>query len=838
MRSLLWRTIGLVAALGLALTCGVRPSSQAPSLAQVRDRQLFDFDWRFRPGDVTGGELPVTDDAAWEHVDLPHDFMIEGKGQAIVVPGGRGGRGGANLPTTPEGPFDPQSPGGSANGYLNGGIGWYRKSFTLPAGAMGRRIFLEFEGVYMNAEVWLNGHSLGRRPYGYSTFVHDLTPHLAAGGAPNVVAVKVVVHQPSTRWYSGAGIYRHAWLTIADPVHVAQWGTYVTTPEIQPDRARVHVRTDVENQSEAASPSVTLTTIVRDASGEIVGESERTQAIGAGGRARFEGDIPVTRPRLWSLADPYLYVVENLVKLNGRVVDVDRAPFGIRTVQFTEGGVLLNGTRIPIQGVCLHHDLGPLGAAAFDRAIERQLEIMKALGVNAIRTSHNPPAPAVLDFADRMGFLVMDEVFDEWRQNKTRFGYGQFFDEWSERDTRDFVRRDRNHPSVILWSIGNEIPEQRNAETGQTMATRLAGFCRDEDPSRPVSAGMNNPTQALETGYAKPLDLFGVNYNLQVYDRVRSIGHAYASETSSNYSSRDQYNLVLRDGRVEIVNQLDNHSTAYDLDFPRWGNTAETQFQALRRAPWMAGEFVWTGFDYIGEPTPFNWPNRSSSFGIVDLVGFPKDRFYLYQSQWRPEKMVHLLPHWTWPDEFRGKTTPVWAYTNARSVELFLNGRSLGVRDWSGVTALHLSWQVPYEPGTLRAVARDGTRDVAEDAVETTTAASRLELKTDRATIRSDGQDLAFVTVRIVDAQGRLSRVDGDHLVSFDLSGPGSIAGVDNGDPKNHEPFKGATTAAAQHRAFNGLALVVLKASRTPGALVLRARAEGLQPAEVRIQTR
>jgi beta-galactosidase len=690
----------------------------------------------------------------------------------------------------------------------------------------------------MNAEVWVNGRGLGRRPYGYATFVHDLTPHLAPSGASNVVAVKVVVHQPSTRWYSGAGIYRHVWLTIADPVHVAQWGTFVTTPEIQPDRARVHVRTDVENQSETAVPSVTLTTIVRDASGRIVGEAESAHPIAAGGRVRFDGDVTVAGPRLWSLADPYLYAVENVVKINGRVVDVDRAPLGIRTVQFTEGGVLLNGTRIPIQGVCLHHDLGPLGAAAFDRAIERQLEIMKSMGVNAIRTSHNPPAPALLDFTDRMGFLVMDELFDEWRQNKTRFGYGQFFDEWSERDTREFVRRDRNHPSVILWSIGNEIPEQRNAETGQAMATRLAGFCREEDPTRPVSAGMNNPTQALETGYARPLDLFGVNYNLQVYQRVRAIGHAYASETSSNYSSRDQYNLMLAGEKVEIVTQLDHHSTAYDLDFPRWGNTAETQFQALRRAPWMAGEFVWTGFDYIGEPTPFNWPNRSSSFGIVDLVGFPKDRFYLYQSRWRPEKMVHLLPHWTWPDEFRGKPIPVWAYTNASSVELFLNGRSLGVRDWSGVSALHLAWQVPYEPGTLRAVARDGTRVVAEETVETTTVASRLELAVDRATIRSDGQDLAFVTVRIVDARGRLSRVDGDHLVSFDLDGPGSIAGVDNGDPTNHEAFKGPTPAAAQHRAFNGLALVVVKSARTPGTIVVRARAEGLKPAEIRIEAK
>jgi beta-galactosidase len=436
-----------------------------------------------------------------------------------------------------------------------------------------------------------------------------------------------------------------------------------------------------------------------------------------------------------------------------------------------------------------------------------------------------------------MGFVVMDEAFDEWKQNKTRFGYGQFFDEWSERDIRDMVRRDRNHPSIVMWSIGNEIPEQRNKEAGEAMASRLAAFVREEDPTRPITAGMNNPNQALETGFAKPLDLFGVNYNLGVYERVKG-SRSYASETSSNYSSRDRYNLVLKDGAVTIEKQLENHTTSYDLDFPRWGNTAERQFQALAAAPWMAGEFVWTGFDYIGEPTPFAWPNRSSSFGIVDLVGFPKDRFYLYQSKWRPEPMVHILPHWNWPAEFKGKEIPVWAYTNADSVELFLNGTSLGTRDWSGVKETHLAWLVPYTPGTLRAVARKGGKVVAEDRVETATAPARIELQVDRASIRADGQDLAFVTVRIVDARGRLSRADGNHLVRFALSGGGSIAGVDNGDPTNHEPFKGPTPDRAQHQAFHGLQLVVIRAPRSAATLTLSAEANGLAPARATIRAR
>jgi len=548
--------------------------------------------------------------------------------------------------------------------------------------------------------------------------------------------------------------------------------------------------------------------------------------------------IPVDRPHRWSIDDPYLYTVVTRVYQRNSLVDEIRTPFGIRTVEFVaEKGLMLNGVHVPMKGVCLHHDLGALGAAAYDRGIERQLQIMKTMGVNAIRTSHNPPAPALLDFADRMGFVVMDEVFDEWKQNKTRFGYGQFFDEWSERDTRDFVRRDRNHPSIVMWSIGNEIPEQGNVQAGEAMATRLAGFVTDEDPTRPITAGMNNPARALDTGFAKPLQLFGVNYNLGIYERVKTF-KSYASETSSNYSSRDEYNLVLKDGQLTIQNQLNNHCTSYDTDFPRWGNTADTQFQAMRKAPWMGGEFVWTGLDYIGEPTPFSWPNRSSSFGIADLAGFPKDRFYLYQSQWRSEPMVHILPHWNWPDEYRGKMIPVWAYTNADSVELFLNGKSLGSRNWNGVNELHLAWQVPYEPGTLRAVATKGGKVVAEKMVETTTAATRIELAPDRNAINADGQDLSFVTVRLVDAKGRLVRADGNHPLRFTLSGGGAIVGVDNGDPTNHEPFKGPTPDRASQKAFHGLALVVIKGGRTAGTLTLTAAADGLTSASTQIRVR
>ena len=814
------------------------PSAVRRSPDSPRKRTLFDFDWRFRAGEVSGGQMAGLDDAAWEPVDLPHDFMILGKGSRETASDGRPpSQRMLRLPSEPEGPFDPRSPGGDANGYLNGGIGWYRKSFTLPSARPDRRVHLEFEGAYMNSEVWVNGQSLGTRPYGYSSFQYDITPYLKPDGVRNVVAVRVHVKQPSSRWYSGAGIYRHVWLTVTDPVRIEQWGTVVRTTNVTDQRADLAVRVDVRNHT-AVGVTARAEVTVRDATGREVAMARAPVVVAQDGRARAEISLAVPTPHRWSVADPYLYAVEATVRVAGRVVDAERVAYGIRTIAFSpDSGFLLNGAQLPLQGVCLHHDLGPLGAAAFDRGIERQLEILKQLGVNAIRTSHNPPAPALLDLADRMGFVVMDEIFDEWRKNKTHFGYGQFFDEWSERDTRDMVRRDRNHPSVVMWSIGNEIEEQSDSANGRAMATRLAGFVRDEDPTRFVTSAMNDPAPAMRTGFAEPLDLFGVNYNLRIYARVHG-KKTYGSETSSDYSSRDQYNLALKDGTPTIVNRLNNHVTSYDVEGPPWGNSAEVQFAAMRGAPWMAGEFVWTGIDYIGEPTPFAWPNRSSSFGIVDLTGVPKDRFYLYQSQWRREPMVHLLPHWNWPAEYAGKPIPGWTYTNADSVELFLNSRSLGVRSWAGVKDFHLAWQVPYEPGALRAVAMRDGRVVAESRVETTSAPARLALSVDRKVVRADGQDLAFVTVRVVDVRGRLVRAGGNNPVRFTLTGGGAIAAVDNGDPTNHEPFVGPRPVAAQHKAFNGLALVVIRAPRAGAIMTLSASADGLAGASVAVRAR
>jgi beta-galactosidase len=768
-------------------------------------------------------------------VDLPHDWSIE------RVPGS------ASL-------FDKQCPSGSGGGFLPGGIGWYRKTFTLPATAHGKRVFVEFEGVYMDSDVWLNSQHLGHHPYGYTSFEYELTPSLKWDG-PNVLAVRASVQQPCSRWYSGAGIYRHVWLSITDPVHVAHWGTYVTTPEISDTAARVKVQTRVVNQSGAAQPVVLQTRIVDD-DGREAAQAETRQQLPADGQKVFEQSLVVAAPHRWSLSDPHRYAAVSEVLVGGKVVDVYRTPFGIRTIEFTkERGFLLNGRHVPLQGVCDHHDQGCLGAAAYDRSIERQVEILKAMGCNAIRTSHNPPAPKLLEACDRLGLVVMDEAFDEWKKNKTTNGYGRFFDAWSERDLRSMLQRDRNHPCVVLWSIGNEIEEQKDRVEGGKQARRLAGICHAEDPTRPVTSACNMPGPAVQTGYADALDVFGINYSIKEYDTWKGQRKLIGSETSSTVSTRGEYNLTLNEGRFVIEPRMATQCTAYDVYRPAWAILAELQLKLMKDDPWMTGEFVWTGFDYIGEPTPFPWPAVSSYFGIVDLCGFPKDRFYLYQSQWSDKPMVHLLPHWSWSG-FEDHGLPVWCYSNAESVELFLNGKSLGqqrmgqgqlqkfvIEDQTDPKSkkrhttevesgwLHLAWDVRYEPGVLKAVARRGGQVVATDEVATAGPPAKLALEVDRRQIAADGQDLAFVTVRVLDAEGHLCP-NADHAVRFGLSGPATLAGVGNGNPISHEDFQ-----ASQRQAFHGLCLAVVKAGRELGTVRLAASAAGLKAAVVEIRT-
>ena len=832
-----------MAALGLLLGClGTVVAAEGP-----RRRTSADFDWKFYRGDAPGADKATFDDAAWRPVDLPHDWSIERVAGSKSL-------------------FDQRCPSGGGGGYLPGGTGWYRKTFSLPADSRGQRVFIEFEGVYMDSNVWLNGQHLDNHPYGYTTFQYDLTPHVK-WGEPNILAVRVNVQQPCSRWFSGAGIYRHVWLTQTAPVHVGHWGTYVTTPQVGKDAATVRVRTHIDNQADQAQ-AVTLRTTLRDAGGTEVAKQEVNATLtpnpsplgrgvgGEGGGHDFDQSLRVASPHRWSLSDPYLYRAVSEVLVGGKVVDTYDTSFGIRTIEFTKDrGFFLNGEHTPIYGVCNHHDQGYLGAAAYDRAVERQLEILKSIGCNAIRTSHNPPAPSLLDACDRLGLVVMDEAFDEWKANHTKFGYGRFYDEWSERDIRSMLRRDRNHPCVVLWSIGNEIIEQGDAVEGPKQAKRLADFCREEDPTRPVTSACNNPGPALKTGFANALDVVGINYGIDWYDSLKDKKTLVASETSSTVSTRGEYNLVVKDGQVVIEPRLNTQCTAYDLYRPGWALQVETQLKKLKDCPWVAGEFVWTGFDYIGEPTPFPWPAASSYFGIIDLCGFLKDRSYLYQSQWTTRPMVHILPHWNWPG-LEGKEIPVWCYSNAEAVELFLNGKSLGekrmadatpkkyviepgrvsrVKNQGAVTVesgwLHLEWLVPYQAGELKAVAKRGGQVVASDVVATAGKPAKLVLRVDREKLTANGQDLAYVRVEIRDAQDRLCP-EADTLVQFDVAGAGRLIAVGNGNPIDHDDYQ-----ASQRRAFHGLCLAILKAGRTPGTIRLTARADQLESATATVPT-
>ena len=785
-------------------------------------RVSLDADWRFMKGEAAGAEQPAFDDASWRALDVPHDWAIEG-------------------------PFD-QALDPQTGALPYAGVGWYRKHFTLSENARGRHLEVLFDGAMNNARVWINGHDVAFRPYGYSSFGADLTPYLAFGRQDNVLAVRLAPEPQSSRWYPGAGLYRHVWLDVTDSIRVARWGTYITTPSVEDAAARVKARTEVANATSAAA-SVTVETAVLGADGaEVVRSPGMPATVQPGASVFVETELTVPNPVRWDLTRPYLYRAVTIVRDASGVRDRYVSPFGIRTLSFDKTtGFALNGRHVKFQGVCLHHDLGALGTAMNRRALERQLQIMKAMGVNAIRTSHNPPAPELLELADTMGFLVMDEAFDMWNMTKVENGHGKYFQEWSERDLRDMIRRDRNHPSIVLWSIGNEILEQ-SSPTGGEIARRLTAICHEEDPTRPTTAGFNQFDGAIKNGLAAAVDVPAFNYQARRYPEVvrdHPEWAFFASETSSAVSTRGVYHLPIEKYEKHPSHQI----TSYDVIAPPWAYIPDFEFAMQAAVPQVMGEFVWTGFDYLGEPTPYygwgqkpdptDWPARSSYFGIVDLAGFPKDRYYLYQSVWTTAPMVHLLPHWNWAGH-EGQPIPVMAYSNADEVELSLNGTSLGRKKVGGepvalpvgksvnsegtfASRYRLRWDVPYRKGTLHAVAYREGKVVAEDTVRTAGAPARIVLTPDRSTIAADGSDLSFVSVRIEDKDGTLCP-DATNQIRFKLSGPGRIAGVDNGDSASLEPFQ------ADHRAvFHGMALVIVRSDRGPGgAIAIEATADGL----------
>jgi len=796
----------------------------ASSLLTAADRRTsFDENWRFSKGDAPGADQPAFDDSSWRKLDLPHDWAIEG-------------------------PFDKQfNPG--TGGLPVFGVAWYRKHFSIPADARRKFYSVEFDGVMSNSQVFLNGHDIGGRPYGYSSFEVDLTPYLNLG-AENVLAVRLNPEVDSSRWYPGAGIYRNVWLVVTGAVHVAHWGTYLTTPNVSDSSATVSLRTEVRNRGKQPA-QVTVETRILDASGRQESTQSGQYSIPAGGTQTVNQSLKVANPQRWDISHPYLYQAVTKVMSDDVALDTYTTPFGIRTIEFKrDKGFLLNGRVLKLRGVCNHHDLGSLGTAVNRRAVERQLQIMQSMGVNAIRTSHNPPSPELLEYCDRLGLLVMDEAFDMWRVPKVKNGYSKYFDQWSEADLRDMIRRDRNHPSIIMWSIGNEIPEQNKPE-GAVIAKSLTAMAHQEDPTRPTTSAFNQWQNAIRNELADAVDIPGFNYSPMEYEHIQKEHPKwviFGSETESCVSSRGVYHLPLKYYEKDPSLQV----SSYDVVAPPWAYCPDVEFDAQDRLQNVLGEFVWTGFDYLGEPTPYgsraDWPSRSSYFGVVDLAGFPKDGYYLYKSRWTTEPFVHLLPHWNWSGH-EGETIPVMAYTNASEVELFLNGKSLGrkkmgvdtveipvgkkVSDTHKFTSKYrLEWDVPYQPGTLRAVAYKDGAQVAVGEVQTAGAPSRIRLIPDRSAIDADGHDLSFITVRVEDKDGNLCPL-ADNMVHFKVEGAGHVEAVDNGNAATTEPFQ-----ADYRKAFNGLALLIVRSEASHvGEIHVTATSEGLQAAAARLTT-
>lgn len=791
--------------------------SCSTSTTKARITELFNQGWKFHLGDVTDGQEPGYDDFRWQNLDLPHDWSIEGE-------------------------FSNDHPATPGGGALPGGIGWYRKHFKVPEADQDKLLFIEFDGVYRNSEVWLNGHFLGKRPYGYSSFRYELTPFLHYGETENTIAVKVDnSQQPNSRWYSGSGIYRNVRLVTVRKIHVDHWGTFVTIPEVTEESAEVSILTKLRNTSDQ-DHDVVLKSIIRNQDGRKISAVATNVSIPGNSTSDFDHTVTVPDPMLWSIENPQLYKATTIIEQDGNMWDEYETTFGIRTFGFdSEKGFFLNGKSVKINGVCNHHDLGCFGAAINYRALERQLEILKEMGCNGIRTSHNPPAPELLDLCDRMGFIVMDEAFDMWKIKKTEFDYALDWDEWHRRDLEDMVLRDRNHPSVFIWSIGNEIMEQWDVkgQSGVSIAKELAGIIRELDTTRPITAACNGPEPTNPVIKSGALDLIGYNYHHNDFPIFPSTfpGQKFiATETVSSLATRGHYDMpsdVIRRWPVRWdipfnLGNPDNTCSAYDNCSTPWGSTQEETWKIMKKYEFLSGQYIWTGFDYLGEPTPYSWPSRSSYFGIIDLAGFPKDTYYMYQSEWTDKPVLHIFPHWNW---IQGDTIDVWAYTSEEEVELFLNGVSVGSKKKSG-DELHLMWRLAYMPGILTAKARTNGVETLITTIKTADAPTKILLSADRNIITADGKDLSFVTVKVVDQNETLVPY-ADNMIQFEIEGAGVIAAVDNGCQTSHEPFK-----AKYRKAFNGLCLAIIQATENSGSIKLTATSEGLQGANITIKSK
>ena len=797
----------------MAIACG----------ATARERINFDKGWRFALADSVQMSALDYNDSKWHTLNVPHDWAIEGD-------------------------FSASAPSGNSGGALPGGIGWYRKTFTVDNADKGKMMYIDFDGVYMNAKVWINGTLLGQRPYGYSSFRYDLTPYIIYGGK-NVVAVRVDnSDQPNSRWYSGCGIYRHVWLNKTARIHVAHWGTHVVA---EGNKVKVDVTVDNPDNAKFAVRNTLL-----DREGRVVGKAMGIKSV-----------IKVSKPKLWSCESPYIYTLRTEIVAGGKVVDTYETTTGFRTFKFDAAkGFSLNGKSMKINGVCQHHDLGCLGAAINEDALHRQLRILKEMGTNAIRCSHNPPAPELLAMCDTMGFIVMDESFDMWRRRKTQNDYARFFDEWAERDLTDLVLRDRNHPSILMWSIGNEVLEQWSSADADNLTAEqanlilnaghdastlahgeelsvnsiltrnLCAIIRRYDTTRPITAGCNEPDPKNHLFKSGALDIIGFNYHHQwVKDVPKNFpGQPFIfSESVSALQTRGFYMMPsdkVYKAPVEWWLPYQDPSfqcSAYDNMHASWSSTHEQTWDVVKHNDFVGGQFIWTGFDYIGEPTPYGFPARSSYFGLIDLAGFPKDTYYMYQSEWTDKQVLHLFPHWNW---LEGQDIDMWCYyNNADEVELFINGRSQGVKAKKDSHEYHLMWRVKFEPGEVKAVARKDGKVVADKVIRTAGAPAALSLTADRTHFgkNPNGDNLAFITVEVVDKDGNLCPRAEDQIF-FDVEG-GRIVGTDNGNPVSMERFK-----EPKRKAFNGKCLVVV--ATDGGDVKLKARGYQLQGGEILIR--
>ncbi len=789
------------------------------SQAQSRQQYSMDLNWQFSRGDIDKAHKPNFDDGDWRTLNLPHDWSIEGT-------------------------FKEDAPTGGSGGYLPTGIGWYRKTFSVPEEMLNKNVWIQFDGIYMNSDVWINGQHLGHRPYGYISFKYDIGPYLQEG--ENVIAVRVDdSQQPSSRWYSGTGIYRHVWMTVTNPLHIQHWGVYATTPIVTQEKAQLAVQTKVINGNSTPQEGTVLN-VLRDQGGEVVAKAQKKFSVENDTVSEIQDSLLVQNPDLWSIASPSLYTLETIVQRGDEEVDRKETTVGIRDIEYkTNEGFFLNGKHVKMHGVNLHHDGGPVGAAVPIGVWERRLKKLKDMGVNAIRTAHNPMSPEFMDLCDRMGFLVMNEAFDEWNYGKRDYTYHLYFEDWWQRDLKAFIKRDRNHPSVVMWSAGNEIGEQM-PETGVGTLEKLMGTFHYMDPTRPVTTGndhIGDTTAPTTKRFLNALDIVGYNYADRWTNRRElvytpdKLAHPewkmVGTESPNIYWVRDNYSLG--DSTVVQPNYNSNMIRVEEL----WKYVSNHDF--------VVGDFMWTGIDYLGEAW---WPTKHASSGSLDLVGFPKDSYYLYQSQWTEEPMLHLFPHWNW-EGHEGDVIPVLAYTNVETVELYVNGKYFGEKriqfprkgttcGWNcygeepvdvTTAGLHASWDVPYEPGTIKAVGKRNGEVVVTKEITTTGDPAAIQLSVDQKTLSANHRDVAHLKVEVVDENGNVvPRADNE--ITFEVEGEGKLIGIGNGNPRDHTSHK------ANHRkAFNGLALAIIQATGKPGSITITARVDGSKNQKITIQT-